>query len=108
LSIFTRYDFDKTGPFKGLSVGGGAARVGGRWESTGGMVYTAAPLPSELRLRTGTNVNAFVNYSFNRHWLVRVSCSNVLNDSYPLGSQAANYNDPSPPRTFTFETIWKF
>lgn len=105
---FTRYEFEKTGLFKGLSIGGGVARVGGRWMPTGGITLAGVNLPTNYVLQTGTSVNAFAAYQLDRHWLFRVTCDNILNQAYPLGAQASFLADPSPPTTFILQAVYRY
>jgi len=109
-SLFNRYDFNKNGPLHGLSVGGGVSRIGGYWVSDSGIMSPPAPLPAnnEIKLHPGTLLNGFALYQFNRNWLVRVNCNNILNQTYVLAAQSAEIVDPSIPRTWLLETLYKF
>ena len=117
-SLFTRYDFDQVNVadfLKGFAVGGGATRAGGKWFNMGGIVLPGgAPLPvnssgnSIFKLRQGTLVNLFVDYKLNRHWTLRVDCENILNSAYPIGAQGPGLVDPVDPRTFSFESTFKY
>jgi outer membrane receptor for ferric coprogen and ferric-rhodotorulic acid len=107
-SAFTRYDAPKTSIFKGLSIGGGFSRTGGRWMSTVGLVSNVINIPAEVKVQTGTMANAFISYRINKHWDVRVSCANVLNQLYPIATEGIQYCDPSEPRDFTFATSFRF
>jgi len=103
LSLFTRYDFAKDSALNGLAVGGGLARVGDTLVSSGGI--TPPPgfiLPSLLKLHEGSLIKIFATYRFNKHWALRLSLDNVLNQAYPLGQQGATNIDPSLPRTVSF------
>ena len=110
--LFNRYDFGTSGPLKGLALGAGVVRVGGRFISDAG-ISDAVLTPYEawsgmIKLRTGTLVNAFASYNLNRHWHLRASCNNILNQSYAVGAASVYFVDPSPPTTFTFEVGYKF
>ena len=108
LSLFTRYDFQRDSSLKGLSIGGGLTRIGGRWMTTTGDTATSFALPSIVKMDTGSALNGFVTYAFNKHWLFRVNCDNILNQAYPLASQSPFFVDPSMARTFSFATTYKF
>ena len=114
-SVFTRYDLPKDGPLKGLGIGGGVNRIGGRWFNMASLTVpggAANPVNSSgvalFKLHEGTMMNLFADYELNRHWTFRVNCENVLDQAYPLGAQGVGLVDPSDPRTFTFETTFKF
>ncbi len=114
-SLFTRYDFSRDTPLKGFAVGGGAQRAGGKWFSMSGMVLPGgAALPvnssgnSVFKLKQDVLLNLFTQYEINHHWLVRVNCDNVLDKSYPIGAQGVGLVDAIPPRTFSFETKYKY
>ena len=51
--------------------------------------------------------NAFVQYAFNKHLIVNVSCANVLDDTFAITAGTTS-SDPSPPTTFRFEGKYKF
>jgi len=107
LSLFGRYEF-LDGPAKGLSFGGGIARISGRSVSTSNYTVATVPKPALFILEPGNLVNVFVNYRFNPRWSGRVGVDNVLDEAYAVGAQAAHFVDPSPPRTFTFAISGKF
>ena len=108
LSAFTRYDAPHNSVLKGLSIGGGISRTGGRWMSTVGLVSATMNIPAVVKVQTGNMANAFISYQVNKHWNVRVSCANVLNELFPIATEGPNYCDPSEPRDFTFSTSYKF
>ncbi|MEO6873980.1 MAG: TonB-dependent receptor [Opitutaceae bacterium] len=114
-SIFGRYDFDRTSSMKGLYAGGGAQKAGGKWFTMSGLILPGgAPLPknssgaSLFKLKQDVLVNLFVGYEINRHWNVRVDCVNVLDKTYPVGAQGVGLADIVDPRTFSFETTYKY
>jgi iron complex outermembrane receptor protein len=114
-SVFSRYDFDRNSGLKGLYMGGGAQRAGGKWFTMSGMVLPGgAPLPvnssgtSIFKLKQEVLMNAFVGYEINRHWNVRVDCVNVLDKSYPIGAQGVGLVDIVDPRTFSFQATFKY
>jgi iron complex outermembrane receptor protein len=108
LSLFTRYDF-VDGPLKNFALGGGVARISGRKVTSAGIVFPAGmTAPALIDVEPGTWVDLFVNYRLDRHWSFRVACANVLDEAYAMGAQTAYFVDPSPPRTFTFATMYKF
>jgi len=107
LSFFGRYEFLQ-GRAKGLSIGGGIARISGRSVSTANYTIATVPKPALFILDPGNLVNVFVNYRFNPHWSARAGVDNVLDEAYPLGAQAAFFVDPSPPRTFTLAVTARF
>ncbi len=109
-SVFNRYGFPKTSALKGLAIGGGVTRVGGRWLATTGILNAAALLPKSglLKVKTGTETQVFVDYEFNRHWTVRLNANNLLNETYPLSFPSAIGLDPSVPLNYVLETDYKF
>jgi outer membrane receptor for ferric coprogen and ferric-rhodotorulic acid len=107
LSLFTRYDFSHSGPLKGLSFGGGLSRVGGKW-ITSSQIISPYPLPSVIKFQIGTLVDTFANYQFNRHFIFKIGCNNILNQAYPYGNQTSSEVDPSPPRTWVLSGAYKF
>lgn len=110
VSVFTRYDFGKQGPLKGLAVGAGFVTVGGRTVAQGGATgLTNAPgNPSVFKIDGGHLVNVFAHYELNRRWSFRLNVNNVLDDFYPLGLQGPIAADPSPPRTVSASAIFRF
>lgn len=102
VSLFTRYDFNSGSALRGLAVGGGLARIGGRWVSTNGLAGVPLPANGVLKAEAGTMVDAFVSYAVTRHLSLRVACDNLLNQAYVYGAQSALQVDPSPPRTWYF------
>jgi iron complex outermembrane recepter protein len=108
LSFFGRYEFQNQ-RLKGLTVGGGAARISGRTVALAAnyILPAGVPRPTVLYLDPGTLVNVFANYRIN-DWTFRGSIENVLDEVYPLGAQAAYFVDISPPRTFTFSVSRRF
>ena len=108
---FTRYEFPKASALHGLSFGGGMNRLGSRWVSISSAVQglPAGFLPANglVKAADGTMMNAFVQYTFNKHILLNVSCANVLDDAFAITAGATS-SDPSPPRTFRFEGKYKF
>ncbi len=106
-AAYTRYDFPKNEPLAGITTGGGVSRLGGRWQSTGGLTYSGY-LPAIEKVEVGTLVNGFVQYQFNKHWDFRVVCDNILDQHYPVAVETAFIIDPSPGRIFSFETAYKY
>jgi outer membrane receptor for ferric coprogen and ferric-rhodotorulic acid len=53
-------------------------------------------------------VDGFVTYRLDKHWLLRVSCSNILNETYVMGAEQIDVVDPSYPRDFTFQATFRF
>lgn len=97
------------GLLRGLSIGGGLSRTGGRWITTSGLQSSTIYIPPLVKRQSGTLVNAFLSYQANKHGLFRVSCANVLDEDYPIAAESTPlYIDPSEPRDFTFETSHKF
>ncbi len=114
-SLFGRYDFNRSGPLRGLYLGGGAQRAGGKWFNMAGMILPGgAPLPvnssgtSLFKLKQDVLLNMFVGYEINKHWYVRVDCTNVLDKTYPIGAQGVGLADIVDPRTFSFSSGVKF
>ena len=106
-SLFTRYDFDASN-LKGLSIGGGAARISGRQVSTGGIVFPAGQALTLIKMKAGTMVTAFASYRFSKQWSARLSVDNVLDEVYAMGAQSAVFIDPSPPRSFAVSVRYDF
>jgi outer membrane receptor for ferric coprogen and ferric-rhodotorulic acid len=117
-SVFGRYDFTAANgptPFHGFAIGGGANKAGGKWFTMGGIVQPGgAPNPVNssgnaiFKLHQDVLLNAFVEYRLDRHWMFRVNCVNVLDKSFPIGAQGVGLADPVDPRTFSFESSYKF
>ena len=59
-------------------------------------------------MQTGTEVEGFLNYALNRHWMFRVNCNNILNQAYPLYYENAAFVTPSNPRTWSFQSTYNF
>ena len=76
--------------------------------SSGGILDYPGTLPPFIKLRTGTQVDGFVDYRLNKHWLFRVGCTNILNQTYVMGAEQIDVVDPSYPRDVTFQTTFKF
>ena len=85
--------------------------VGGRWISTSGLTYAEFPAftqwSGEIKLYTGTLVDAFINYRVNKHLQLKLSGVNLLNDTYVAGEQTAQIADPSQPVGATLELEYK-
>ena len=62
----------------------------------------------EIKLYTGTLVDAFINYRVNKHLQLKLSGVNLLNDTYVAGEQTAQIADPSQPIGCVFEIDYKF
>jgi len=125
-SFFSRYNFAKDTVLHALSLGTGISRVGGRWISTSGLVnstgletsytrYTASivqpngsPETGEIKVQTGTEWNGFASYQLNRHWLVRLSIDNILNERFPRGEQNIVIADYAQPLLLNLMTVFKF
>ena len=114
-SVFTRYDFDRTGPAKGWAFGGGAQKAGGKWFVTGGLIPPGGktfPVNSSgnaiFKLKQDVLMNAFAEYELNKHWLFRLECNNVLGSIYAIGAQGVGLADAVDPRTFSFRSTYKF
>jgi iron complex outermembrane receptor protein len=107
LSLFGRYEF-RQGPLSGLTLGGGLARTSGRTVGSGGYVTGITPAPSVFNLEPGNMVNVFVNYRHKQNWQLRAGITNLLDEAFVEGAQAAWLVDPSQPRTFTFAATYKF
>ncbi|SDS49336.1 TonB-dependent receptor [Opitutus sp. GAS368] len=114
-STFGRYDFSKDSPLKGLAVGGGATKAGGKWFNMGGLVLpNGAALPTNssgnalFKLKQDVLVNLFAGYRLNRHWNFRIDCQNVLDKVYPIGAQGVGLVDAVEPRSFSFQTTYRY
>jgi iron complex outermembrane receptor protein len=114
-SLWSRYDFDRTGALKGLAFGGGAQKAGGKWFTTGGLTLPngqAYPANSSgnriFKLKQDVLVNLFTEYELNKNWTVRVDCANVLDEAYAIGAQGVGLADIVDPRTFSFRASYEF
>jgi iron complex outermembrane recepter protein len=105
-SLVTRYDF-LDGELKGWAIGGGATRVGNRMISSTGITFTQTPARAFVEVSPGTMGNAFIAYR-KGHWSHRVNVENVLDETFGIGLQQTLTVDPSPPRTFSFSTTYRF
>jgi len=107
--LFTRYDWQKTSPLHGFGLAAGVFRQGGRFASVAN--YTnATPYFSAwtawsglVKLPASLPIQAFANYTFNRHWAVKLSCLNVLNKYYAEGFSGLIQGSQGLPRTFALE-----
>jgi len=109
LGIFTRYTFGHDSALNGLAFGGGMNRLGGRWVTPSGVLTdTATGVPNFIKLQTGTDVTAFVEYKITKHWAVTVRVDNILNEAYVVNYQTPVFADPSMPATFSFELTYKY
>ena len=110
-SMMNRYVFPSTSALHDFAVGAGVLRFGGRYMSTAN--YTDAPFSAftlwsgEIKMETGTAVNMFAIYKYNKHLTIKLNCNNVLNQDYPDGGVEANYISVAYPRTFTLELDYK-
>jgi len=114
-SIFSRYDFERSGGLKGLAFGGGAQKAGGKWFTTGGLTLPGGALyPANssgnriFKLKQEVLLNLFAEYELNRNWTVRVDCVNVLDKAYAIGAQGVGLADIVDPRTFSFRASYEF
>jgi iron complex outermembrane receptor protein len=108
-SLFSRFDLPASSPFKGFGFGGGIARIGERYLTTGPLTFPAGWVkPAYIKIHEGTNLMLFMDYHFLRRWDAHLSCANVLDQNYPIGTQSVAAVDPSPPRTFTFSASYTF
>lgn len=100
MSLFTRYDFAKNSPLKGLAIGGGLSRVGDYTVTTAGLVFPAGMnQPDLFKMKQGTLVKLFASYKWNKHWEFRASIDNLLDEAFGQGQQGPSVIDPSDPRT---------
>lgn len=119
-SLFTRYDFDhndKSSPVRGLAIGGGAQKAGGKWFTRSGLILPDGTVAANVKdssgnarpfkLRQGVLVNLFAEYEINKNWSVRLDCANALDEVYAVGAQGVGLADPVEPRTFSFSARWK-
>jgi len=114
-SIFSRYDFERSGGLKGLAFGGGAQKAGGKWFTTGGLTLPGGALyPANssgnriFKLKQEVLLNLFAEYELNRNWTVRVDCVNVLDKAYAIGAQGVGLADIVDPHTFSFRASYEF
>lgn len=107
-SLFTRYEFANDS-LKGFGIGGGASRITGRVSSTNGVTYPVGQTkPLFIDVEPATLVGAFVTYTVNKNWSLRLQGDNLLDKVYAVGINAAYLVDTSLPRNFTFSAKYKF
>jgi outer membrane receptor protein involved in Fe transport len=113
-SVFGRYDFSRDTRMKGLAIGGGAYKAGGKWFTMSGLVLPGgAPLPknssgnSVFKLEQDVLMNLFASYQLNRQWTFRLDCANVLDKEFPIGAQGVGLVDAVDPRTFSFQVTYR-
>jgi len=51
---------------------------------------------------------AFADYHLGRHWELRLSCENLLNQAFAVGAQGVGLVDPSDPRVLTGSVRYEF
>lgn len=114
-SVFTRYDFNQQSGLKGFSIGGGAAKAGGKWFTMAGMILPGGAAPTKnssgnavFKLKQEVLLNLFANYQMNRRWSLRLDCENVLDSSYAIGAQGVGLVDSVNPRTFSIQSTYKY
>ncbi|HND62728.1 MAG TPA: TonB-dependent receptor [Opitutaceae bacterium] len=114
-SLFGRYDFQHDSGLKGFSFGGGAQKAGGKWFNMAGLTLpggVALPKNSSgnslFKLKQEVLLNMFAAYQVGKHWIFRVDCVNVLDKKYPIGAQGVGLADAVDPRTFSFQTTYKY
>ena len=105
-SLVTRYDF-LAGNLKGWAIGTGATRVGNRMIASTGITFTQGPARAFVEVEPGTMVNSFVTYR-QGPWAFRLNVENVFDEEFGIGLQQTLTVDPSPPRTFSFSTTYRF
>ena len=98
---------------KGLDLGGGAQRAGGKWFTMSGMTLPGGvPLPvtksgtSVFQLKQEVLLNLFFGYEFNKHWNARIDVVNALDKSYAIGAQGVGLADIVDPRTFSLQVSY--
>lgn len=107
-SLFTRYDF-RHGPLKGFSIGGGGSRTDGNiLLISSGYTLPAGVSQSEVYIKPDLNTTMFLAYNYSKNWTFRLNIANVLDKNLVMGTQGLVTTDPSPPRTFTFSTLYRF
>jgi iron complex outermembrane receptor protein len=112
-SVFTNYQFPKGSPLAGLAIGCGTGHFTGQYLPLAGLYTYSKMTPFEIAngiklINTGTPVKLFASYKYNKHWTFRLSCDNAFDEVYVAGAQIASLLDCSPPRSFTFESIYRF
>lgn len=112
-SVFGRYDFQPNSGAKGLYLGGGAQKAGGKWFTMSGMTLPGGvPLPvtksgtSVFQLKQEVLLNLFFGYEFNKHWNARIDVVNALDKSYAIGAQGVGLADIVDPRTFSLQVSY--
>lgn len=109
ISLVGRYEFQGY-TLRGLSFGAGFVRISGRKIEIIPTSYLNIPagLGPLIPLEPGNLVNLFASYKVNKHWLLRVNIDNLLDEAFALGAQTLTVVDPSPPRTISVSTTYKF
>jgi iron complex outermembrane receptor protein len=107
-SLFTRYDFTR-GPLKGFSIGGGGSRTDGNiLVISSGYTLPAGTTQSAVFIKPDLNATMFATYKYGKNWVFRLNIANLLDKNLVMGTQGLITTDPSPPRTFTFSTLYRF
>lgn len=105
VGVLAKYSF-RDGAVKGLELGFGAYRTGGRVTAPGALTYVGRPLFIEHKAEP--IVKLFANYAFNPHLSVKLQLDNLFDKVVPLAVNSAVLNEVNLPRTFTFRADYKF
>jgi outer membrane receptor for ferric coprogen and ferric-rhodotorulic acid len=109
LTLFFKYEMPKDTMFKDLAFGGGFSRVGSRYITTGGETFPVGyVLPAFFKMHEGTESTFFLDYQFTKNLSAHLSCVNLLDDKYPMGSQSPGVIDPAVPRDYQLTLTIKF
>lgn len=105
IGILSKYSF-RDGPMKGLELGFGAYRTGGRVTAPGALTYVGKP--AFIEHKAEPIVKLFANYAVNQHLSVKLQLDNLFDKVVPLAVNSAVLNEVNLPRSFTFRADYKF
>ena len=105
VGLITKYTFHD-GPMKGLELGAGAYRTGGRVTSAASLTF--AGKPTFIENKAEPIVKLFANYTINRNLSVKLQLDNLFDKIVPLAINSAVLAETNLPRTFTLRADYKF
>jgi iron complex outermembrane receptor protein len=105
VGIIAKYSF-RDGALKGLEVGAGGYRTGGRVTATGALTYVGKP--AFIENKAEPIVKLFANYAVNSHLSLKLQVDNVLDEVVPLAINSAVLMETNLPRTFTLRADYRF
>lgn len=105
LGVVGKYSF-RDGPAKGLQLGAGGYRIGGRVTSTASLTY--AGKPAFITNKAEPIIKLFANYSLSRNWSFKLELDNVTDELSPLAINSAVLVETNVGRSLTLHAIYKF